>query len=247
MSACGLLKSHVQKGGLDLMSTKQHTERHDLAAAELLEYCPELDTPQQIVDSLAVGLTHLRNMLLARTRDDVKCRYGTDSMLGVSLSEIERQDRLAKVEIESYASIVITDEVIRNGYVGDRAEWFLDWMFHLRLGDGYKSVMDKRVAYYKSLTVEERRLKFVSVLQRVLPESARTPLVLFRLFPRSIRILTAVAFGDRLRANEMRAEQIGFLPGIADCHECHGRVLDNEDSCRCCGNPVWNFTFLLSD
>ncbi|HRX82281.1 MAG TPA: hypothetical protein P5307_24610, partial [Pirellulaceae bacterium] len=180
-------------------------------------------------------------------RDDVERKYGADSLVGTSMSDIERQDHLAKVEIEAYAAIVVNDEVIRSGYVGDDAEWFLPWMFHLRLGDAYKSVMDKRVEYYESRTIEERRLKFVSVLQRVLPESARAPLVLFRLFPRAIRILTAVAFGDPLRAKELRAEQIGFLPGIVDCHECHGRVLDNEDSCRCCGNPVWNFTFLLSD
>jgi len=90
-------------------------------------------------------------------------------------------------------------------------------------------------------------LKFVSVLQRAIPESARAPLVLFRLYPRAVRILAAVAFGDPLRAQELRAEQIGFLPAISDCHECHGRVMDNEDICRCCGNPLWNFAFLLSD
>jgi hypothetical protein len=123
----------------------------------------------------------------------------------------------------------------------------LAWIFRLRLGEGYQAVVDKRVGYYSSRTIEERRLKFVSVLQRTMPQSAKAPLILFRLFPRSVRILTAVAFGDPWRAKELRAEQIRFLPSIADCHECHGRVLDNDEICRCCGNPLWNFAWLLSD
>ena len=227
------------------MATKQQSERQDLAAAELLAHCPELNS-QRIVDSLSVGLTHLRNMLMVRTRDDVARKFGSDSMTGMSLSEMQKQDQLAKVEIEAYACILIDDEVALNGYIED-TPWFLEWMFHLRFGDGYKPVFDRRVDFYHSHSIEQRRLKFVSVLQRVLPESARAPLVLFRLFPRAVRILTAVAFGDPLRAQELRTEQAGVLPAISDCHECHGRVLDNEEACRCCGNPVWNYAFLLSD
>lgn len=228
------------------MATKQQSERQDLAAAELLAHCPELNS-QRIVDSLSVGLTHLRNMLMVRTRDDVARKFGSDSMTGMSLSEMQKQDQLAKVEIEAYACILIVDEVALNGYIKDTDPWFLEWMFHLRFGDGYKPVFDRRVDFYHSHSIEQRRLKFVSVLQRVLPESARAPLVLFRLFPRAVRILTAVAFGDPLRAQELRTEQAGVLPAISDCHECHGRVLDNEEACRCCGNPVWNYAFLLSD
>lgn len=228
------------------MSTKQRSERLDLAVEELVNHCPALDS-QSIVDSLSVGLTHLRSMLLVRVQDDVERKYGADSMVGASLSEIERLAQVAKVEVEAYACIVANDEAIQNGYVEDSDDWFLNCMFRLRFGDGYKSFAEKRIAHYRSATVEERRLKFVTVLQHAVPESARAPLVLFRLFPRAVRILTAVAFGDRVRARELRAEQISVLPAIADCHECHGRVLDNEDICRCCGNPIWNFAFLLAD
>ena len=230
------------------MSTKQQSEQKDLAAAELHMRCPELHS-QRIVDSLSVGLTRLRNTLLVRTRDDVEQNCGTDSMIGMSLREMEKQAQLAKVEIEAYACIVIDDEVTQNGYIvdADNDKWFLDWMFRLRFGEGYKPVFEKRVDYYRSQTIEQRRLKFLSVLEHALPESARAPLVLFRLFPRAVRILAAVAFGDPLRAQELRAEQASFLPAIADCHECHGRVLDNEESCPCCGNPIWNYAFLLSD
>ena len=184
---------------------------------------------------------------MVRAHDDVERTCGTDSMFATSLANMERQARRVKIEIEAYACIVVDDEVTQSGYVNDTGTWFLDWIFRLRLGEGYRSVMDQRVDYYRSRTIEKRRLKFVSVLQRSMPESARAPLVLFRLFPRAVRILAAVAFGDPLRAQELRAEQTGFLPAISDCHECHGRVLDNEEICRCCGNPVWTFSYLLSD
>ena len=95
--------------------------------------------------------------------------------------------------------------------------------------------------------MEQRRLKFLSVLQHSMPETTKAPLVLFRLYPRSLRIATAVAFGDFVRAKKLRSEQMSFLPAITDCHECHGRVFENDEICRCCGNPLWNYAWLLSD
>lgn len=228
------------------MSLKQKSDTLEWAVAELHEHCADVNA-RRVVESLTAGLTQLRNLFIVRTQDDVSKKYGTDSMIGTSLAGLQKKARAAKVEIEAYACIVADDEATLQGYVDDGDKWFLDWIFRLRLGDGYKSVLDKRVDYYRSRTVEDRRLKFVSVLQRVIPESAKAPLVLFRLFPRSVRILAALAFDDALRARQVRAEQIGFLPAIGDCHECHGGVLDNEDNCRCCGNPVWNYAFLLSD
>lgn len=228
------------------MSTKQQTERYGNAIAELEDHCPDLNS-RQVVQSLTGGLTYLRNLFMVRARDDVTRKYGTDSMVGISLAELEKQAQVAKTEIEAYSCIVVADEATQSGYVDDTDEWFLEWMFRLRLGEGYESVFDKRVDFYRSKTIEDRRLKFVKLLQRAIPESARAPLVLFRLFPRSVRILTAVAFGDPLRAQDLRAEQTRFLPDISYCHECHGRVFDNGDHCACCGNPVWNYAFLLAE
>ena len=184
---------------------------------------------------------------MVRAQDDVQRKYGKDSMIVTSLANMERQARHSKIEIETYSCIVVDDEVTESAYVDDPDKWFLDWMFHLRLGEGYQKVMDQRLPYYVSECVEERRLKFLSMLQQFMPESTRAPLVLFRLYPRAVRILAAVAFGDPLRAQELRAEQASFLPTISECHECHGRVLDNEEICRCCGNPLWKFEWLLSD
>jgi hypothetical protein len=229
------------------MTTTQQMERLGRLAAKFQGHCPELRSQHHIVDSLSVGLTHLRDLFMVRAHDDVEQEYGADSMVATSLANMQRQTRTAKIEIEAYSCIVVDDEVTENGHVNKADQWFLDWIFRLRLGEGCRSVVDKRVGYYSSRTNEERRLKFVSLLQRTMPQSARAPLVLFRLFPRSVRVSAAVAFGDPLRAQELRAEQIRFLPAIGDCHECHGRVLDNEEICRCCGNPVWNFTWLLSD
>ena len=228
------------------MIIQQHPGRRQRAAVELREHGPGVGS-QQIVDSLMGGLTHLRNLLMVRAHDDVQRQYGADSMLASSLSRMEIQARYAKVEIEAYACIVVDDEATHSGYVDTADDWFLNWLFRLRLGAAYQSVFDKRVDYYRSRNIEERRLKFVSVLQRAMPDSAKAPLVLFRLFPRAVRILPAVAFGDPLRAQQLRNEQAAFLPAIGDCHECHGRVLENDESCDYCGNPIWNFNWLLSD
>ena len=228
------------------MPTKQQSERRSHAATELRAYYTDLSS-RQVVDSLMVGLTNLRNLLMVRAHDDVERKYGADSMIGTSSSAIERRAHFAKVEVEAYSCVVFDDEVSRNGYLSSTDEWFLDWIFRLRFGEGYESVLEKRVDYYRSHTIEERRLKFVSVLQRAVPESARAPLVLYRLYPRSVRISAAVAFGDILRAQELRQEQSSLLPATSDCHECHGSVLDNDEICRFCGNPVWNFASLLSD
>jgi hypothetical protein len=85
---------------------------------------------------------------------------------------------------------------------------------------------------------------FSSALERALPEARKAPLVIYRLYPRAVRIATAIAFGDALRAQEIRSEQISFLPIIADCHHCHGAPLENGESCVDCGNPLWKIKWL---
>ena len=228
------------------MLTKTHMERRQRAIAELQQHPPGRD-PKLIVDSLMVGLTRHRDLLMVRAHDDVERRYGEDSMLGTSLEAIERREHAAKVEIEVYACIVIEDQVRLHGYLEGDTSWFLDWMLRLRLGSGFQSVLDKRIKYYSAKTIEERRLNFETLLQRAIPESAHAPLILFRLFPRSVRIVAATAFADSRGAAQLRDEQISLLPAISECHECHGELLDNDEICRCCGNPLWNYTWLVSD
>ena len=228
------------------MATNAISERRARSIAELQDRCSNLNS-EDVVDNLSVGLSQLRDLLLVRTHDDIERKYGADSMIGTSIANIERQNHEAKFEVEIYSCVVVNEEVSQQGYVDNSDEWFLDWLYHLRLNGRSPSNFKQRLDYYRSRSIEERRLKFVSVLQHILPESMKAPLVLHRLFPRSLRIVTAKAFGDIMRADELRKEQSSLLPAIADCHECHGRVLNNDEKCRCCGNPVWNLSWLLSD
>ena len=228
------------------MLTEQQSLRRKQAAEELEVRQGDL-AAQPMVDSLAEGMTRLRNLLMVRAHDDVQREYGADSMTASSLASMQAKARRAQLEIEAYSCIVIDEEVTEQGYLADSQEWFLEWLFRLRLGSGYREVFEKRVDFYRSPTVEDRRKKFVSVLQHAMPDSRRAPLVLYRLFPRALRLVPAVAFADPLRAQQIRAEQIALLPAIAECHECHGRVLDNGESCAYCGNPIWSYSWLKSD
>jgi len=202
----------------------------------------------EIVDNLSVGLTQVRDLFMARIHDDVEKQFGMDSMIApLSVLDAAKQVHRAKCEVEAYCAILVDDEVGRGGYLNGDGQWFGDWIFNLRLGHDYRSFYEDRVKFYRSKTVERRRLKFMRVLQRAAPESVKAPLVLFRLFPRAVRIVTAVAFGDPLRAQEVRSEQCQFLPLVSECHECHGSILPNEDVCRCCSNPLWKYAWLCSD
>jgi len=229
------------------MPIKYQTRNPSAATLELARRCPDLNAGE-IVDSLTAGMTHLRDLLLLRVHEDVEQFFGVDSMVApVSKVDEEAQTLAARVEIEVYSMIVVDDEVRRCRFLERPDGWFLDWLFHLRLRNDHRPLFDKRVEFYRSPSAEDRRLKFLSILQAAVPESTRTPLVLFRLFPRAVRIAAAVAFGDPLRAQELRAEQCSFLPAVGDCEECHGRVLENDEICRACGNPVWDFAWLQSD
>jgi dTDP-4-amino-4,6-dideoxygalactose transaminase len=104
-------------------------------------------------------------------------------------------------------------------------------------------VLARRQAY-DHLTDGERRRMFASHVEQALPEATSAPLVVYRLYPRAVRIATALAFGDRLRASDIRNEQIAYLPVIADCHECHGVTLDNGEVCKQCGNPLWKLNWM---
>lgn len=198
-------------------------------------------------ECLCNSLTKLRKLLIQRTNEDVEREFGKDSMVVSSLAELERQEHRASMEIETYCCVLVNEEVINNHYLECDEERFLDWLLHLRFGNQWQKIKQQRVGFYLSDTVAQRRMKFLGLLQRALPESARAPLVLFRLFPRAVRIAAAMAFRDMQRAQALREEQIQLLPTIGYCHECHGRLMDCEESCRCCGNPIWTINWLQSD
>lgn len=196
-----------------------------------------------VISSLAGGLTILRDALYVRMFDDVQAAVGRDSiLLPVSL---EKAERLAKTEIEVFQVVVAANWAERCGYVRD-GPWCLDWLARLRLGlSRNEPAIEARLEHYRSRPADAQRLAFTNVLAETLPSSRRAPLVLFRLHPLAVQIAAALAFGDHKRAQGVRTEQMSLLPAIGDCHECHGKLIENGERCRVCGNPLWHFNWLV--
>jgi hypothetical protein len=198
-----------------------------------------------IAGSLRGGFLVLRDSLYVRVHDDVQRRVGMDSMLA-PISE-EKTQRVAKLEIELYEIAVSAALVQDRGYLSTKDEWYVQWLARMRLGQVHDDGrVSKRLAYYLSKTPDDGRLAFSNVLASALPESRRAPLVLFRLVQPAVQIVTAIAFEDDDTATAARAAQIAALPAIRDCHECHGKLLDNGEQCRACGNPLWKFEWLTA-
>jgi hypothetical protein len=219
--------------------------RRAAAAAQLSKQEPNLSA-EQVTNSLVYGLNTLRKLLYDRIHRDVEANVGHDSML-LPVSA-ERSERLARNEIESFQVSVAAMMVRERQYVSCDAKWFVSWLAQLRLYDDVNDTKwRRRIRHYLAMTDDELRLSFSRNLENVFPEARLAPLILYRLFPLSIRIVTAVAFGNHLDAADLRNRQTFWLPAIGDCTECHGRPLDNGDECSICGNPVWAYHWLCAD
>jgi hypothetical protein len=200
-----------------------------------------------LVHSLWTGLSTLRKLLLTRLHNDVEAYYGVDPILApTTASETQREMRHAASEIEIYSLKVVLAEAARNEYAGDDENWFRDWLLRLRWGDEVNAAVAERMHLYDQYGDNDRRHMFASFVEQALPEATKAPLIIYRLYPRSVRVGTAVAFGDPLRAREVRSEQISYLPVIADCHDCHGLPLENGEICPNCGNPLWKINWLTA-
>ncbi len=228
------------------MSLQDTIDRRTDAAAEFDAKQPG-GHGTRITNSLSYGLSGLRTALFQRIHEDVERYHGADSMLSpVSVKGLRKMETNTKVEIEIYQVAVCCEEVRDRGYVQDFA-WYRDWLTRLRLGEvAERSQVKGRLEHYLEEGRGERRLEFSGILARTAPEASRAPLVLYRLFPLSVRIATDLAFGDHLSASDWRNRQVAMLPHIADCHTCHGRPFDNGERCEACGNPVWKFNWLRS-
>lgn len=195
---------------------------------------------------LDVGLSVLRDSCYRRLHEDVERILGKDSML-VPVSE-RRTEMTTKAEIEIYQIAESYTAARDFGCLGTPDEWYLQWLARLRMGASHvDAALVGRIARYVSLPLDARRLEFTDVLAKVLPEARRAPLVLFHLFPLSVHAATALAFGKPTFADELRQRQIGILPAISDCHQCHGAVLNLAEPCGVCGNPVWKAEVLSAD
>jgi hypothetical protein len=215
------------------------------AAADEYNRHQSREDGQRVVTDLAEGLTLLRNSLYSRAHQDVERMVGRDSMM-IPVSEL-KTEKQAKTEIEIFQIAVSTALVQSQGYASMQKEWYLKWLTRLRLGEPRED--DKimgRLDAYLSKSDEERRLAFSNVMAQVLPESRRAPLVLFRLQPLAVRIVTALAFDDRETASEARRRQVAALPAISDCRSCRSQLLAPGDQCKECGNPLWKFEWLIA-
>jgi hypothetical protein len=197
----------------------------------------------RVAGSLAGGLTLLRDLLYVRLHDDVERRVGMDSML--SPVSLEKTARTTKAEIDLFQTAVSSLTVRQQKYLDD--DWYLGWLTRFRLGrlaDDPRAA--KRLSLYMAATPDRRRLLFTDVMASVLAESRRAPLVLFRLFPHAVQVATGLAFDDHVLCDAAREQQVHLLPAIRDCHHCRGKLLDNGEECRLCGNPLWKFEWLTA-
>jgi len=230
--------------GVVTVDTQQLLERRG-RAVEDFERNEHFEGGERVIESLSAGLTELREILYARIHEDVELRIGYDSMM-MPISE-DKSRHLTKLEIEIFQIVVSAGMVNSRHYIQGDESWYLNWLTEYRLGELQNDPQVlKRIDFYRTRSPSEQRLSFSNALMQILPEARRAPLILFRLLPPAIRIATALAFGKTADALECRREQQDHLPSIADCHHCHGKLLENGESCQMCGNPLWNFEWLTA-
>lgn len=225
------------------MKVSHHPERHQRAAEDFNEI-QHSDRGAPLVESISAGLNLVRELSFLRIHNDVERYFGLDSMsVPLSLGDSERE---AKVEIDVWQVIEGAIYAHSQGYVDD-LDWMRKWLGTLRLGRIMENdSVQRRAEQYMELNDEDRRRHFAQRLEHVYQEASRAPLVLYQLWPQSIRIVTAIAFGNVDDANKLRKDQAFWLPGIMDCPKCRGAVLDNGEWCGECENPIWNYKWLMS-
>lgn len=203
------------------------------------------DDGVNVSSSLAGGLSLLRELFFARIHDDVEKRLGSDSMFA-PVSEKKTQ-KLTRLEIEIYEIVVSEATVRQRHYIKSTDDWYLDWLCRFRLGTLHGDPrVTGRIVFYRGKPPHEQQLAFTNVLTNVLSESERAPLVVFPLLPLAVEITTSLAMRDHAATQELRQRQVALLPAILHCHQCHGRVLENGESCRACGNPLWKYEWLTA-
>ena len=197
----------------------------------------------RVAGGLFHGLRVLREAFYLRIHQDVERMIGKDSLL-MPVSELQTLRRTTE-EVEAFQVAESVAAVRQSGYLGERADWYLPWLLRLRLGkQPVGPQVLKRCLDYASGSDDQRRLEFTDALVRILPESTKAPLVLFRLYPLALHIVTAGAFDDRDTGTALRKRQSAILPAILACRVCHGRILQSDEPCARCGNPLWKYEWL---
>jgi hypothetical protein len=228
------------------LSVEESAQRRD-RAVEAFNHHEQREDGGRVANSLADGLTQLREAFFKRVHDDVEKFYGMDSMLA-ALPSADTEDRV-RGEIEIFQIVETATVATTRHYVHEDSSqrWFLDWLLELRLGETAQGDgVQQRIAHYLSKPPEKRGRSFLRAVDRQCPEASRAPLIIYRLYPLAIAVATSIAFSDSFGAAEVRNSQIKLLPEIADCQECHGRPIENGESCTVCGNPLWTYKWLTA-
>lgn len=212
------------------------------AVEEFQKQAPRRDA-SALVASLDRGLALTRDLLYRRFHADVQILVGRDSML-MPVSE-RKTRRKAMDEIAVYQCVESAETASGRHYLAQDDTWYLSWLLRFQAAEHAEA--SKRAARYRPLPFDQRRLEFSNILATALPESRQSPLVLLRLFPLAIAVVTSVAFEDHEAAQEARTAQLKHLLAIGDCPLCQGAILENGESCDECGNPVWKFAWLTAD
>jgi hypothetical protein len=201
---------------------------------------------QRVAGMLTDGYNALRELFLARVSVDPEQEVGMDSMLSpVSMLKAEAR---AKAEIDIFMVAEACDAARDRRYVPDVDGWFQPWLTRLRLGEfGVNDAVSQRLEHYRGCAADDRRKAFVMVLERTMPSARQAPLIVYRLLPIAVSIATALAFDDLPSATDGRKRQVALLPGITDCHRCHGGLLETGEKCQNCGNPMWKYEWLTAD
>ena len=225
--------------------TATQTDRRAMAAEEFNQH-EQRNDGAAVVNSLGDGFKLLSQAMFTRIHTDVVNKIGMDSMLA-PISILKSEDE-AKDEIDIYQIFESDLHVRRHHYVNTDGEWCLAWLGRLRLDDPVKSKnVSGRIAYYLKHPSEERGKAFATVLERAFPEATKAPLILYRLLPLAVRVVSSIAFVDHATAEDARRKQNTLLPVIRDCGDCHGELLDNGDQCSRCGNPLWFYDWLTAE
>lgn len=226
------------------MDAKTPTPWLTKAAEELNQHENRKDGTH-VAGCLSSGLAILRDLLHRRLYEDVERFVGKDSML-LPVSAMKAQRQLLD-EIEGYQIAESVEAARKHRYVSQPDDWYLPWLARLRGGEkGRDARFAEQARTYLAPSADDRRLAFVRAIDRIFPESTRAPLIVFRLLPLAIHLATACAFNDRASTSDLRRQQVSLLPAIADCHECHGRLLECVEQCRTCGNPLWKYEWLTA-
>ncbi len=212
------------------------------AAVEKFSVLSHRSDAPQIVARLDDGLALLRNLLYTRLQADVEQDFGRDSML-MPLSHAVTEHNV-KGEIEAFMVAEVMDELVESADLPRPAE-NRQWLLELRLASRQdRPALEARADHYLLLKSRDRQLEFSDMLEELVREARLVPLVLYQLFPLAVRAAAALAFGDHLRGGEIRSRQASLLPAITDCRNCHGRLMEVDETCRECGNPIWTIRWM---